>query len=248
MKKDYYGDLVFMFFFLAFTGLLVYLTIPAKADKAPVKLQVSTIDSANRPLRIAVVDTGLNDSHKYRICDDDHMSFHGLAFVDEIGHGSQMVEIIDTQARKSGRDYCFVIIKALSRDKFNGVDDTRFVDAIKYLATLKNIDIVNISVEGDVYLEDEVKAIKKVLDNKTIVVAAAGNRNTKLDNKSCKAYPACDDDRIIVVSQKNGPKTNYGPKIDVSISGPFILSSGERVFGSSPATAFTTGTIMRLIK
>lgn len=246
--KNNYSDLVFILMFLAVSGLLIYLTIP-NANSAETKIIIPKITlptNSSRPYRIVLVDTGVNNQDKYPICNDGHMSFFGNGTQDEIGHGTQMIEIIDSQAKKSGKNYCFVIVKAIGLTD-GRIDGNRFVDAVKYVSGLQDIDIVNMSIEGTVYISEEVKYIKSMLDRKVVVIVAAGNRRANLDTK-CNSYPACDDDRIIVVGQKDGPGSNYGKKVDVVVNGRYRLSNGEVTDGTSPSTAFVTGTILRLIK
>lgn len=251
MKKQYYADLIFIIWFIMFSGVLIYLTIPPKESKyvtQDLKFEVSTIDSANRPIRIAIIDTGLNDQTKYPLCSSGHMSFFGGNTNDDVGHGSQVTEVIQSQAVKSKRQYCFVIIKALAKAKDGRIDDSRFVDAIKYVSTLPDIDIINISAEGPLYMEEEIKFIKSMLDRKVLIVVAAGNRGIELTEKSCKAYPACDDKRIIVVGQKDSNVSNFGPIVDVVVNGRYRLSDGQITNGTSISAAFVTGTVLRVIK
>jgi len=66
--------------------------------------------------------------------------------------------------------------------------------------------------------------------------------------KTCNAYPAGDDDRIMVIGQKDSPVSNFGTKVDVVIEGKFRLKDNRVVNGTSISAAFVTGTILRLIK
>lgn len=246
-KEQYLGDLIFMIFFLTIVGFLIFVTIPAKAEEFYTLPHIE-LKKPNRPYRIAIVDTGLNNQNKYPLCNNGHISFIGNGTNDEVGHGTEMTDIIDSQAKLSDKEYCYVIIKALGYTKgVRGIDDSRFVDAIKAVSEMTDIDIVNISVSGRAYLPEEVKYIKSMLDRKVLIVVAAGNDGQRLEKKFCFIYPACDDERVFVVGRKDTTVSNYGSQVDVMMGGRYFVN-GKEIYGTSPSTAFTTGLILRLIK
>ena len=129
-------------------------------------------------------------------------------------------------------------------------------EAVAYAIVLK-VDIINISAGGKEFSLAESAIIKKALDSKITVVAAAGNNFVNLD-KECNFFPACYDERIIVVGNLNKDKSiadtsNYGNYVKKWEVGQNVLSDapngGEQYkSGTSQAAAIVTGKIVKTLK
>lgn len=208
-------------------------------------LLLFSILSTAKTLRIAIIDTGLKSGTNLPVCPTDNKTFFGDDFTDEHGHGSLVTEIINQQATKNSKiDYCFVIIKTYGYVGFDNKNlNNRFEEALKYVSTLK-VDFVNISGGGYGFNQFEYRSVKQILDNGAIVIAAAGNEVMNLD-QNCNYFPACYDKRIIIVGSNDSP-SNYGKVVTVKAPGKVLLTSGATIVGSSFATAFITGNLVRV--
>lgn len=186
-------------------------------------------------IRIAVIDTGFTKSSlsKVHICGTK--DFTGTSIKDNHGHGTHITNLIDIKADTDRTKYCFIIIKAFDMQK-----NKQYVpEALEYLVKLKP-NIVNLSLGGPGVIHKEYKAVQKLLNQGTVLVAASGNEGDDLE-KDCNYFPACYDKRIIVVGNSN-KSSNYGKKIvDIVLDGNNINVLGKTMTGSSQSTAIFTG-------
>lgn len=196
------------------------------------------------PIRVAVIDTGLEDSlEPIPLCEDGYKDFTGGSYSgsDPVAHhGTNVAALITLEAGASAGRYCLTMFKIFTQYGFDMVAYMRALDAIakgKY-------DFVNMSFSGPISLNFEIRAIKSLLDRGTVVVVAAGNDSKNLDT-SCNSYPACVDPRIVVVSAHDVPTANTGKVVDVWTSGARQAGGGYIMSGTSQATARTTGVLVR---
>lgn len=196
-------------------------------------------------IKIAVIDTGLNNiNNRIPVCEGEHYIINGRSFQDKVGHGTKMSRLIKLYA--NGTQYCQVIIKISEKGqaKINA-----FTKAFRYLQTRKDIKIINISYGGHGYNNLNHRYIKDMLDEDRIIIAAAGNEQSNL-NEECDYYPACYDKRIIVVGNgkneyKRAPSSNYGDRIiDVWVD----TSKYGKHSGTSSATAIFSGVVIRNLR
>lgn len=182
-------------------------------------------------LKVAVIDTGYTGPTE-QLCSWSP----ALADDGPVHHGSNVTSII---LRLGGYStaYCVQVYRVF----FNGVFSlSAYVAA---LTAARTASIVNISLEGTMYSEPEVGAIKQLLDQGTIVVAAAGNRGIQL-TEHCTVYPACADSRVLVVGNSGSLTSNYGPTVDVAVDGEHVAGGGVVLSGTSQSAALVTGTIV----
>lgn len=250
------------------------------------------------PIKVAVIDTGYNSSNMFNasLCESGHKDFtedqiynNGIP-ADLHGHGTNVAGLIHQHAsgvvlnkeiiknfpydkmsalKKKNTGYCLVIIKAFSLKS----NLKWYIDALKYAETLK-VQIVNISAGGYSKEKEELALIKKMLDNKKIIVAAAGNDGKDIDLEPY--YPASADDRVVVVGNSNkdikketnnkifikkdlevdfsaNPTSNYGSVVDIYVQGYEMVSLSNKpdnlsvMSGTSQATAAFTGDIINLV-
>lgn len=160
-----------------------------------------------KPIRVAVIDTGLNQSllkHPIRLCTTGHKDFtsDNNPFLDENGHGTNISGVINAYAKRV--DYCQVILKYYSY----GTDShlTTTIKAFQYAIKLK-VDIINYSSSGNAPDDAEKFFIKLALNKGIKVVTAVGNDYNPIE--IYPTYPACYDKRIIAVAALNKKGDRY---------------------------------------
>lgn len=213
---------------------------------------------------IAVIDTGIDKSN-IKLCKQGHKSFvGGDPLEDNVGHGTHIAGIIKKYA--GNEDYCMVSIKWWSKDLSGSEAVHNMVSAIRY-ATNINADFINISGGGADEDPQEKKEIERALDQKITIVVASGNEADNLDVK-CNYYPACYDNRLIVVgnllqptkqTKRNiaannqldkQPNSNYGKYVKRWEVGTNVISDlpNKRfgtMTGTSQAAAVATGKLVK---
>lgn len=207
-------------------------------------------------VKIGVIDGGLSDFNNVPLCinvPSKDFTLHGFNDLPS-QHGTNIVNVIinDLNVKQINRDkYCFVIAKTFKYDQ-GEVQTVGYIQALQYLLENK-VDIVNLSIIGSEPMFAETNIIKKMLDNKITVVVASGNESKNLDEK-CSSYPACIDDRLVVVGSigKNNIKSkfsNFGNIIDYWEYGEKVTAGGVTLSGTSQATAKVTAkTVYNLLK
>lgn len=202
-----------------------------------------------KPVRIAVLDTGLNKNVPFNSCDGlpDTIDFTKTDTKDNYMHGTNISYIIANKLKDT--NYCITMFKI-----FNKKDDTpdelnvRIVSALLMVGSLK-FDIVNLSWGGPSPDKIEEAAIHVLIDDKIKIFAAAGNDGQKLEKSKCNYYPACYDDRIVTVGNIGNKDSNYGPYVKQWENGNNINAGGVVFSGTSQATAIATSKyVLKLLK
>lgn len=219
---------------------------------------------------VAVVDTGIDPIHPFleknifveqgRV---DETNF-GVDFskdkkgrgapTDQHGHGTHVSGIIKS---------IYPEVKILALKYYNptasGIDNLNStVEALRY-AVDNNVDVINYSGGGPEAAVEELRILKEAERKGILVVAAAGNEESNIDDKKKAYFPASyglkniitvtahDEDLKILSS------SNYGrASVDIFAPGYRIKSSLQNgragyLTGTSQATAFVTG-VAALIK
>ena len=215
------------------------------------------------PLRIAVIDTGFgyNDKgHDAKLCPFGHEDFsvegqfsktYSTSVpvpVDTNNHGTNIVGIIDGYAKSAGVNYCIVVIKYYSDSQPGYVNLMASVEAIRHALAI-GVDIINYSGGGEVPVLAESLLIGMFIDKGGKFVAAAGNEGMNLDRPENGFYPAMEDNRVIVVGNKdkNGLRSrssNYGRVVSRWEVGVGVTAYDITLSGTSQATAVATGKIV----
>lgn len=206
-------------------------------------IMLFTTISYAETIKVAVIDTGLDitKAKNLKLCNEGHKDFTGQGIMDTHGHGTNVAGIISEGNQNI--DYCMIIIKYYNPESGNNID--RFVASLLHVSKL-DVDIVNISTSGTGKNNIERDIIRGLLDNGTIVNAAAGNSNKNL-NKDCDHFPACYDKRIFVIGNK-GNRSNYGSKVvDYVIDGNNKESLGKTLSGTSQSTAIFTSRSIKML-
>lgn len=219
---------------------------------------------------VAVVDTGIDPQHPFlrenlfvkngSVSDSNFgMDFsknkaNTTAPTDNHGHGTHVSGIIKS---------IFPEVKILALKYYNpqasGLDNLNStIEALRY-AVDNNVDIINYSGGGPEASSEELKILKEAERKGILVIAAAGNEESNIDDAKKAYFPASygltnivsvtahDEDLKILSS------SNYGAKsVDIFAPGYRIKSTLQNgragyLTGTSQATAFVTG-VAALIK
>lgn len=215
------------------------------------------------PIKIAVIDSGfgfLNRGHGAKLCQYGHRDFttdyyvsksyntKDVVPIDFMGHGTNIVGIIDSYLNKTKINYCIVIIKVFTTAQSGMASIEASIEAFQYANNI-NADYINYSGGGMMGNTAEKEAVEKFLDRGGHIVAAAGNENLSLDIPENAFYPAMYDKRIIVVGNKDafGKRalmSNFGNTITRWEIGENITAYDITGSGTSQATAVATGKII----
>jgi len=213
---------------------------------------LSNASSKCQPLRIAILDTGLNlkDSRFKHLCPTGHKNFVKGETLDDVNnHGTFVAGLIEQYAKKS--NYCMLIYKYYQESAPGEVNQEREVEAIRE-AIDNHADIINLSGGGPTFDEDEALLIK--YHPEITFVVAAGNDGLDLDVPGNYYYPASlFYGNIEVVGNIDSfgirdPDSNYGKRVEnkevgVMVHGRFIKGNGY-MSGTSMSAAIFSGKLV----
>jgi subtilisin family serine protease len=217
----------------------------------------------NKEVVVAVIDTGIQGDHAF-LAENIHViggtkSSHnyGVDFstgkatntpVDHHGHGTHVAGIVKS---------VYPDVKILALKYYNpkasgqaNLDAT--IKALRY-AVENNVDVINYSGGGPEASVEELRVLKEAEKKGILVIAAAGNERSNIDDKKHAYYPAsyglsniitvgAHDDSLNII-----PSSNYGKNsVDIAAPGHRIRSaipgnSAGYMTGTSQATAFVSG-------
>lgn len=223
----------------------------------------------NKDIIVAVVDTGIQGDHAF-LQNNIYVpgkrasaEFYGVDFSgdkvshkpkDEHGHGTHVAGIVKS---------IFPEVKILALKYYNpkasgqqNLDAT--IKALQF-AVDNNVDVINYSGGGPEASVEELRVLKLAEKKGILVIAAAGNERSNIDDKRHAYYPAsyglsniitvgAHDDELNII-----PSSNYGKNsVDIAAPGHRIRSAipgngAGYMTGTSQATAFVTG-VAALIK
>ena len=226
-----------------------------------------------KTLTVAVIDTGIDRALPH-LCKEGHRSFTGDdddPLVDDHGHGTHIAGLIVANAGDG--DYCLVSLRYYKRSNTGTQNLHNMVKALEYAINI-NVDLINISGGGPKPNAAERTLVKKALARGITIVTAAGNDDQDL-GLDCYYYPACYDERIIVVGNlqavvdlsdedevarsimeegglqfEPAKSSNYGSRVSRWEVGTDVLSTlpgGKmgRMSGTSQACAVATGKLVK---
>jgi subtilisin family serine protease len=223
----------------------------------------------NKDVIVAVIDTGIQGNHdflKHNIYVPGKIvseTIFGLDFsgekvtnspTDAHGHGTHVAGIIKS---------VFPEVKILALKYYNpkasgqaNLEAT--IKALEY-AVEQNVSVINYSGGGPEASVEELRILKRAEKKGILVIAAAGNERSNIDDKRNAYYPASYGlSNIVTVGAYDYdlniiPSSNYGKNtVDIAAPGFRIRSSipgngAGYMTGTSQATAFVTG-VAALIK
>lgn len=231
---------------------------------ASINLQKSwTSFKKNKDIVVAVVDTGIQPDHEF-LAKNIYVPGHkaskthfGVDFStgkmtytpeDQHGHGTHVAGIVKS---------IFPDVKILALKYYNpkasgqaNLDAT--IKALQY-AVDQNVDVINYSGGGPEASVEELRVLKQAEKKGILIIAAAGNERSNIDEKRNAYYPASYglSNIITVGAHDEGlniiPSSNYGKNsVDIAAPGYRIRSAipgngAGYMTGTSQATAFVTG-------
>lgn len=223
----------------------------------------------NKEIVVAVIDTGIQPDHSFLaenitvIGGKRDAGNFGVDFstgkatgtpTDQHGHGTHVAGIV-----KSVHPEVKILALKYYNPKASGqanLDAT--IKALKY-AVDHNVDVINYSGGGPEASVDELRILKEAEKKGILVIAAAGNERSNIDDKKHAYYPAsyglsniitvgAHDDSLNII-----PSSNFGKNsVDIAAPGHRIRSAipgngAGYMTGTSQATAFVSG-VAALIK
>lgn len=161
--------------------------------------------SFGKTIHIAIIDTGFspqafftNDTSYLPSKFCSVMYFYDNFQLDLTNHGSFMVSILSKRLNDANIDYC---IHLYAWDPRN---EQTYFQALEYVSQhINSFDVLNLSLGGLVYNDNECRIIKKILRKGKTIVAAAGNNGINIDETSY--YPASCDKRIYRIMNGTSP-------------------------------------------
>lgn len=211
--------------------------------------------SQPKPLKVAVIDTGIAESASIKLCKDGHRSFiDNEPLVDYNGHGTHIAALIEQHAGNSD-NYCLISLKFYANNSQDKVNELYAIKASLKEAIRLKVQYINISAGGASPDKEERLLIEEALNRGIKVIVAAGNNGHDLD-QDCNYYPACYDSRLTIVGNMGldnlkSPSSNYGNYINHWEIGTQVVSKlpGYNNYGpmtgTSQATAITTGKMIK---
>lgn len=245
----------------------LFLSVVAQA-----RIDIPMVDFPNKKLRIAVIDTGLDEDLQTKpfICEEGSKDFTGTDLQDRHGHGTHVSTTIDQYAKNYvffnkdpkkiydiKANYCQITLKFFDTEDTTDDAQENTNKALKH-AIEQKVDMINYSAGGKKFNQEEHDLIIEALDKGIIVVVAAGNESDELNKDGDKTYyPAMYDERLIVVgnlkqpmSKTRAPSSNYGPVVTSWEVGTNVFSriNGHTygfLTGTSQAAAIKSGKLVR---
>ena len=208
-----------------------------QTDKNLCLLNFGFKDSQRPPIRIAIVDTGIDKNHPFLKNYIAHTGYDltkkkANAFHDVSGHGTHVAGIIVQQIESlSDMTQTIIPFELVSVKYTDFGHDFSLGPAINYVITHEKIDILNISSYGDTFDDDEMLALKNAEAQQIQVVAASGNESKSLDTYKTRGFPCSFNmDNIICVANltsegKISATSNFGSKIDTATLGTNVMST-----------------------
>ena len=227
------------------------------------------ISEGSRDIVVAVIDTGIDTSHKVLSTNiwrkPGNSAVFGWNFVskqpnpaDLHGHGTHVAGIIgamsDPEAGASGvaHKVSIMAVKYFAEGNSGAQNLKNTVDAIDF-AVENGARIINYSGGGPEFSEEEFLAIRRAEAKGVLFVAAAGNEHQDTDLPQHSYYPAAYRLSNIIsvaaidINNRLLKTSNWGKRrVDVAAPGENIFSTlpGGRygyMSGTSQATAFVSG-------
>jgi subtilisin family serine protease len=202
--------------------------------------------------------------------DDDGNGYiddlHGWNFADESpdvsdddGHGTHIGGVIVQAAAQNSRRILFQLlpIKYFSKTASPYLRTRAFVEALKY-AVQQNVDVINISGGGPAFNEDEWQTLKEASSKGILIVASAGNKKPKAEDR--RFYPAAYDLTNIISVVATDPLGHVLPTSNLNANKENLFALGQSVYsslphnrfgrktGSSQAAALLTGEILSYVE
>lgn len=197
-------------------------------------LLLSSVSIA-RPVRVMVVDTGIDASHVDLLKYVEAGKYEDLH--DDFGHGTHIAGIIAESGCPNLR-----IVSCKAFFKGHGIY-VRLIECFQRALT-ENIDIINFSGGGHGAVVEEYDILKKLNDKGIKIIVSAGNDSKNLGSPCWGFFPACYENLYNLTTV--GALTMHGERVESSNYGYPAMKweVGEGVLSSLPGNkhGFMTGT------
>lgn len=209
---------------------------------------------SGKNVNVAIFDTGVSSHEDLKVSGGISFVDYTSSYADDNGHGTHVAGIIAAQDNKLGvvgvapnaKIYSVKILNQNGSGNYSNI-----ISAIEW-AIDNNIDVINMSVGGNVDSIALHEAVQNAVNSGIIIVAAAGNKGAGNDTM---LYPAKYPEVVSVGALDENNQVAYyssrGPELKVVAPGTSVLSTINdgtyaTMSGTSMAAPHVTGAIAAL--
>lgn len=218
--------------------------------------QAGEAATADKKIRVAVVDTGFSDKSipDGSIAGGKNYIVESMGTDDTYGHGTAVASIILENVPDA--ELVALVSSVYDHGKLTQVDADTFARIIMDAVDVYECDVINVSAGFAADVETVRQAVDYAKEKGVVIVAAAGNDYQ--DNPDAKYYPAAYES-VIAVGSMNENKTSIsdfsqrGEWVDIYECGENItvktLSGNERIVsGTSYSAAIVTAKVCKILE
>lgn len=218
--------------------------------------QAGKAATADKKIRVAVVDTGFSDKSipDGSIAGGKNYIVESMGKDDTYGHGTAVASIILENVPDA--ELVALVSSIYDHGKLTQVDADTFARIIMDAVDVYECDVINVSAGFAADVETVRQAVDYAKEKGVVIVAAAGNDYQ--DNPDAKYYPAAYES-VIAVGSMNENKTSIsdfsqrGEWVDIYECGENItvktLSGNERIVsGTSYSAAIVTARVCKILE
>lgn len=218
--------------------------------------QAGKAATADKKIRVAVVDTGFSDKSipDGSIAGGKNYIVESMGKDDTYGHGTAVASIILENVPDA--ELVALVSSVYDHGKLTQVDADTFAMIIMDAVDVYECDVINVSAGFAADVETVRQAVDYAKEKGVVIVAAAGNDYQ--DNPDAKYYPAAYES-VIAVGSMNENKTSIsdfsqrGEWVDIYECGENItvktLSGNERIVsGTSYSAAIVTAKVCKILE
>lgn len=218
--------------------------------------QAGKAATADKKIRVAVVDTGFSDKSipDGSIAGGKNYIVESMGTDDTYGHGTAVASIILENVPDA--ELVALVSSVYDHGKLTQVDADTFARIIMDAVDVYECDVINVSAGFAADVETVRQAVDYAKEKGVVIVAAAGNDYQ--DNPDAKYYPAAYES-VIAVGSMNENKTSIsdfsqrGEWVDIYECGENItvktLSGNERIVsGTSYSAAIVTARVCKILE
>ena len=218
--------------------------------------QAGKAATADKKIRVAVVDTGFSDKSipDGSIAGGKNYIVESMGTDDTYGHGTAVASIILENVPDA--ELVALVSSVYDHGKLTQVDADTFARIIMDAVDVYECDVINVSAGFAADVETVRQAVDYAREKDVVIVAAAGNDYQ--DNPDAKYYPAAYES-VIAVGSMNENKTSIsdfsqrGEWVDIYECGENItvktLSGNERIVsGTSYSAAIVTAKVCKILE
>lgn len=204
---------------------------------------ISTIALAQEPVKIMIVDSGVESSHPYlkNFLTEEINLISNEKMRDETGHGTHVTGLIKSYLEKPVSVILVKVQSSNPKKDIQVVDSDReqkqlkglSLDKIIDIAIDKKVKIINISMVTGTHLSKNLEAIIKAKNHGIFLVVGAGNSNVTL-----KPYPS--EDSLYPCGYKHDNVICVGAYLEIDGS----IDAGFTNRGKEYVDVFSTSSIL----